>query len=106
MWCDMHYAEHRSCGHPVDPIHVAEHCAFDIWAPDHHTSVDNLAFSAYAFHQQEIEDFIEVLAATDDPNDGNNQIAAARCIGLDPRSLTSDEIKYIEREVAKRFEAV
>jgi hypothetical protein len=78
-------------------------CSYDIWAPDHRSKVVNTAFSAYAFHQQEIEDFIEVLAATDDPNDRANQYAAARCVGLDPNSLTSDEIKYIEREVAKRI---
>ena len=78
-------------------------CSYDIWAPGHRSKVENVAFSAYAFHQQEIDDFIEVLAATDDPNDRANQYAAARCVGLDPNSLTSDEIKYIEREVAKRF---
>lgn len=78
------------------------HCQFDLWGPDRHTSVGNLAFSAYAFHQQQIEDFIEVLAAADDPNDGYEQLAAARCVGLDPSSLTFDEKEYIEKEVAKR----
>ena len=82
---------------------VRSDCSYDIWAPGHRSKVENVAFSAYAFHQQEIDDFIEVLAATDDPNDRANQYAAARCVGLDPNSLTSDEIKYIEREVAKRF---
>lgn len=75
---------------------------FGITPPGCDCSMEFLAFNAYAFHQQEIEDFIEVLAATDDPNDRANQYAAARCVGLDPNSLTSDEIKYIEREVAKR----
>lgn len=77
-------------------------CPFDLWAPDNRSKATNTAFSAYACHQQEIEDFIDVLAASDDPNDSYEQYAAARCIGLNPDSLTSDEIEYIEREVAKR----
>lgn len=77
-------------------------CSYDLWAPDHRSKMVNTAFSAYAYHQQQIEDFIEVLAASDDPNDSYEQYAAARCIGLNPNSLTSDEIEYIEREVAKR----
>ncbi len=78
-------------------------CSYDLWAPSHRTKVENVAFSAYAFHQQEIDDFVEVLAASDDPNDQHNQIAAARCVGLNLDSLTSDEIDYIEREVSKRI---
>ena len=75
---------------------------FDIWAPDCRCDMNNTAFSAYAFHQQQIEDFIDVLAAADDPNDRYEQLAAARCVGLDPSSLTSDEKEYIEKEVVKR----
>lgn len=78
-------------------------CSYDLWAPDHRSKVVNVAFSAYACHQQQIEDFIDALAATSDPNDYSNQCAAAECAGLDPNSLTSDEIEYIEREVAKRY---
>ena len=44
-------------------------------------------------------DFIEVLAATDDPNDYSNQIDAARCIGINLNELTTDEIEYIERKL-------
>ena len=102
-FCDAHHAEHRECGHGDlnHPPHA--HCTFDIWAPDRHSSINNLAFSAYAYHQQQIEDFITVLASQDDPNDGDIQIQAAQYVGLDPNSLTSDEIEYIEREVAKRY---
>ena len=78
-------------------------CSYDLWAPDHRSKVVNTAFSAYAYHQQEIEDFIEVLAASDNPNDVDEQYAAARCVGLNPSSLTSDEMEYIEREVSKRY---
>lgn len=102
-WCDTHRAEHIVCGHGDlnHPPHA--HCTFDIWAPDRHSSINNLAFSAYAYHQQQIEDFITVLANQDDPNDGNIQMQAAQYVGLDPNSLTSDEIEYIEREVANRY---
>ena len=44
-------------------------CPYDLWAPDHRSKVTNVAFSAYAYHQQGIEDFINALAATEDPND-------------------------------------
>lgn len=102
-FCDAHRAEHKECGHEDlnHPPHA--HCTFDIWAPDRHSSINNLAFSAYAYHQQQIEDFITVLASQDDPNDGDIQTQAAQYVGLDPNSLTSDEIEYIEREVAKRY---
>lgn len=76
---------------------------FGISGPGCQCSMEHLAFNAYAFHQQQIEDFINVLAATSDPNDYSNQCTAAQCAGLDPNTLTSDEIKYIEREVAKRY---
>lgn len=100
-FCDAHFAEHKECHHSGADQHG--HCTFDIWAPDRHTSVNNLAFSAYAFHQQQIEDFINALSATSDPNDYSNQCAAAQCSGLDPSSLTADEVEYIEREVARRY---
>lgn len=76
---------------------------FRISGPGCQCSMERLAFNTYAFHQQQIEDFINALAATSDPNDYFNQYAVAQCVGLDPDTLTSDEIKYIEREVAKRY---
>ena len=76
---------------------------FGISGPGCQCSMERLAFNAYAFHQQQIEDFINALAATSDPNDYFNQYAVAQCVGLDLDTLTSDEIKYIEREVAKRY---
>ena len=27
-------------------------CPYDLWAPDHRSKVTNVAFSAYAYHQQ------------------------------------------------------
>ena len=60
------------------------------------------SFEFFAMRQQEIEDFIDVLATTDDPNDYFNQRAAAMYVELDLDSLTSDDIEYIEREVNRR----
>ena len=76
---------------------------FDIWAPDCRCDMNNTAFSAYAYHQQQIEDFIDALAASPDPNDWICELAALAAANLDPSTLTSDEREYIEREVAKRW---
>lgn len=61
-------------------------------------------FEFFAMRQQGIEDFIDALSATSDPNDYSNQCAAATCAKLDLSSLTSDEVDYIEREVSKRYQ--
>ena len=65
--------------------------------------VCDVAFSAYAYRQQQIENFINYLALTDNPNDFNNQSTAALAANLNTGSLTSEEIQYIESEVAKRW---
>ena len=64
--------------------------------------VERAAFNAFACHKQTIENFIEILIKSDDPNAWHNQAEAMRKSGLNLNSLTSDEIKYIEREVSKR----
>lgn len=76
---------------------------FNLFSPCYRGEVENAAFSAYAYHQQQIEDFIDALSAVPDPNDYRCQIEAVIASGLDYESLTSDDIKYIEREVAKRL---
>lgn len=63
-----------------------------------------LAFNAYAFHQQAIEDYINALAACPDPNDYEVQRSLARrFLGYSLDCLTDAEIEYIEKEVAKRW---
>lgn len=62
-----------------------------------------LAFNAYAFHQQQVEDFINALAAVADPNDYDAQRYVARDVDIRINDLTDDEREYIEREVAKRW---
>ena len=76
---------------------------FGITPPDCQCPMNFTAFNAYAYHQQKIEDFINTLAAFDNPNESANQYAAAQMVELNINSLTSDEIDYIEREVAKRY---
>lgn len=83
-------------------MHNENFCPFDIWAPDHRCSINNKAFSAFAYHQQNIENFIDALAASDTPNDKITQYAIADSVGLDVNLLTVDEIAYIEREVVRR----
>lgn len=82
---------------------VRPDCSYDLWAPDHRSKVVNTAFSAYAYHQQTIEDFINALANTHNPNDYEIQRHIAHQLSMNLDDLTDDEIEYIEREVAKRW---
>ena len=79
-----------------------DNCPYDLRAPAFRSKEMNTAFSAYAFHQQQIEDFINLLAAADDPNDGEAQTELLYQVGLSPNDLTSYDIDYIEREVSAR----
>jgi hypothetical protein len=59
--------------------------------------------SGYAAHQQAIEDFIDLLAAADDPNDELTQKELFMRVGLKQEWLTNDDIDYIIFEVNKRL---
>ena len=59
-------------------------------APWYRDSVETLAFNAYAFHTQEVEDVIEMI--------GNGAIS----IQCDTDMNDSDK-RYIEREVSRRY---
>lgn len=61
-------------------------------------------FLCYASHNQKIEDFIDLLAEADDPNDEATQDNLAARVGLTWSWLSDDELRYIEREVAKRWQ--
>ena len=41
--------------------HDENHCFFDLWAPDRHTKVNNVAFSSYVVHEQEKADIVEAI---------------------------------------------
>lgn len=62
----------------------------------------NEAFSAYAYHTTQIEEFIDKLAEEDDPNDVWVQHRLACEVGINLDHLTDSEIVYIEEEVANR----
>lgn len=102
-FCDAHRAEHLECGHQELNYPPHSHCTFDIWAPDRHSSINNLAFSAYAYHQSAIDDYVNLLAAADDPNDPYTQTSLLYQVGLTPDALTSEDMNYIEREVNERL---
>ena len=59
--------------------------------------------SIYYHHCQKIEDFINKLAATPNPNELATQHRVAREVGINLKHLTSYDINYIEKEVAKRW---
>lgn len=75
---------------------------FGITPPDCQCPMNFTAFNAYAYHQSAIDEYINRLAAADDPNDGATQADLLYGVGLSPSDLTSDDIEYIEREVSKR----
>ena len=76
--------------------HREDHCPFDLWAPGERNKIENVAFSAYAKHEQEKEDVIQMILA-----------AAARgetdlSIELDDHS-SEEDVKYIKEEVYRRM---
>jgi hypothetical protein len=83
-------------------MHNENKCPFDIWAPGHRTSINNKAFSSYAMHQQKIEDVINFLAEAKEPECIYTQTFIFQRVDLDSDTLTTDEVKYIEREVSRR----
>ena len=96
--------------HPTDAVIVDCDCGFSVWAPG---TADkcfvNDAFNLYAMEIEEqrereakIEAFITYLSRTDDPNDTDNQWAAARYLGIN--EFSPAEQQYIEKEVAERWQ--
>lgn len=65
-----------------------------------------LAYNAFAYHQQKIEDFINALSDERDPNDYWTQRHVARNVGVQIDDFSDDDIEYIEREVAKRWNSL
>ena len=76
--------------------------AWGVIPPWQSNQIEHTAFNAYAYNQQKIEDFIDALAAADDPNDADTQWDLSHQCGLNLDNLTDYEIHYIEKEVAKR----
>jgi hypothetical protein len=64
--------------------------------------MEQTAFNAYAYHQQKIDDFVNLLAAAADHNDGQVQRELLSQVGLSPEDLSTFDLNYIEREVNRR----
>ena len=98
--------------HEGEAHHPHKHCQYEVWAPWYHNHVENTAFNLYAMSVEEERDrataigsFILYLSNSDDPNDFWNQRNASLRADLDLQSLTPEEQKYIEQEVAERWHA-
>ena len=75
---------------------------FGISGPGCQCPMEQTAFNAYAYHQQKIDDFVNLLAAAADPNDGQVQKELLSQVGLSPDDLSPFDLNYIEREVNRR----
>ena len=72
------------------------HCPYDIWGPDRHTKINNVAFSCYAKHEQEKEDIINTIIAS--AKNGYSNFS----IDLDD-DFSDEDLEYIQSEVERRF---
>ena len=59
-------------------------------APWYRDPVETLAFNAYVFHSQEVEDVIELIG---------NGATSIQC----DTNMSDADMRYIENEVAKRY---
>jgi len=59
-------------------------------APWYRDPVETLAFNAYAFHSQEVEDVIEMIG---------NGVTSIQC----DTDMTDSDMCYIENEVRRRY---
>lgn len=64
---------------------------------------ETLAFNMYAERQCRIEQAIDILARTSDPNSYIAQNAAFQQAGLSINELSISERNYMEKEIAKRW---
>ena len=81
-------------------------CGATIWSPSlepHY--VGDRAFSLFAMEctrQEKINKVIQLLSASSNPNDFTIQCLIYDEVGIDSDTFTSDEVRYIEEEVARR----
>ncbi len=76
--------------------HDESHCPFDLWAPDRHTKINNVAFSCYAKHSQETEDIINEIVSAAARGETNITIDLDDC-------FSESDIEYIKEEVYRRM---
>lgn len=77
--------------------HNENRCPLNLWAPNIN-KIENVAFSVYAKHTQEIEDIISAIIAAYHNGETNFSLE------LDDDFSESD-LRYIEEEVKRRIEA-
>lgn len=70
--------------------HDSNRCATDLWSPMRQSATENRAFSAYAFHTQQLDDIVASIAA----GEGNLSVSD---------DLTSDDLRYIEDQLRTRY---
>lgn len=70
--------------------HDSNRCAFDLWSPMRNCAAENRAFSAYAFHTQQLDDIAASIAA------GEENLSVSD-------DLTSDDLRYIEDQLRTRY---
>ena len=86
------------------------HCPLELWAPDHRTHANNVAFTCYAMECEgdlptrkgKINKVIKLLSAAADPNDFPTQCRIYDEVGIDSDTFTDEEVDYIQKEVACR----
>ena len=76
--------------------HLENYCPFDIWAPRERTKIENVAFSAYAKHEQEKEDVIQMILAVAARGETDLSIQLDDC-------FSESDVEYIKEEVYRRM---
>lgn len=78
--------------------HDTNRCAFDLWSPVDAgpSAIENRAFSAYAFHSQQLEDAVETIL--ENYRNGNLNFT----LDFDD-DITDEDIEWIEKEVERRL---
>lgn len=75
---------------------IRKDCSYDLWAPDSREKINNVAFSAYAKHEQEKEDVINMILAAAQKGEASFNIELDDC-------FSQEDIEYIEKEVYRRM---
>lgn len=79
-------------------------CKFDVWAPDHHCKVNNMAFSSYAISfDNAAQELARVPAAQ---NDAALQEAICRKHGVFLDNITDDEVRHLEMLIEEYARAI
>lgn len=76
--------------------HSENYCPFDLWASGERTKIENVAFSAYAKHEQEKEDVIQMILAAAARGETNLSIQLDDC-------FSESDVEYIKEEVYRRM---